>query len=71
MGGLRDPLRSEFARPMMAQEALFRAVREPLDCILLGDLHHVLKVMGSRALLPGTLAAFASGEDALTLTCEV
>jgi hypothetical protein len=55
----------------MAQEALIRAFTEPLDCLLLSDLPHILKVMRYRALLLGTLASFASPEGVLTFTNEV
>jgi hypothetical protein len=40
---LRDPLRWEFARPVMAQEDLIRAVTERLDCLSL-----VTSIMYSR-----------------------
>jgi hypothetical protein len=55
----------------MAQEDLIRAVTERLDCLLLSDLHHVLKVMRYRALRLSTLASFASREGVLTFTREV
>jgi hypothetical protein len=55
----------------MAQEDLIRAFTERLDCLVLGDLHHLLKVMHHRPLLICTLSSFASPKGRLTVTNQV
>jgi hypothetical protein len=55
----------------MAQEDLFAAAREHLACLVLSDLHHLLRVMRYRIVVEGLFVSISTSDWPMTFPSDV